>query len=515
MFVIKNLTLTLIEDMRILLEDFNFSLFPGQKIALIGEEGNGKSTLLKAIASPASLAESVEIHGMIDRSDEVIGYLPQEIDSETLSQSTEAILFARIPFDALDYTAYYRLLHEMNLPDALISKDRRLRELSGGEKIKFLLLIEMLKNPTILLLDEPSNDLDLQAVQWLEQFIQDLQIAVLFVSHDEQLLTRCATGVIHIEQLLHKTKPQYTVSGLSYDQYVQNRQDGIVRQTQLAKKEKQEYDEKLKRYQRVYERVQHELRTVSRQDPGTAKNLKDKMHSVKSIGRRLEREKETVTQKPERDTSIDVSFFPEVRLPARKEIINLELPVLKAGTTILSKNISLHLAGPQKICIIGQNGSGKTTLLREIMRAMNHQNIRAAYMPQAYAEMMHPEQNAIDFLTLSGEKEEHTRIRTYLGSMKFTPDEMYRPVEKLSGGQRAKLYFSKMILNQAEYLILDEPTRNLSPLSGPEIRSALSAYQGGIIGASHDRIFITEVFDLIYELTTDGLKIVSRETLMS
>jgi ATPase subunit of ABC transporter with duplicated ATPase domains len=123
--------------------------------------------------------------------------------------------------------------------------------------------------------------------------------------------------------------------------------------------------------------------------------------------------------------------------------------------------------------------------------------------------MMDPEQNAIQFLTVTGTKEEHTKVRTYLGSMNFTAEEMHHPINDLSGGQRAKLYFSKMILEKVEVLVMDEPTRNLSPLSGPEIRAALKEFGGCIVAVSHDRKFITEVFDRTLLLSRDGLREVS------
>lgn len=116
------------------------------------------------------------------------------------------------------------------------------------------------------------------------------------------------------------------------------------------------------------------------------------------------------------------------------------------------------------------------------------------------------QKNAIEFLTTTFDKEEHTKIRTYLGSMKFTEKEMFHPIVELSGGQRAKLYFAKMVLDKVEVLVLDEPTRNLSPLSGPEIRKAMKNFTGCIIAVSHDRKFISEVFDEVLLLTSNGLK---------
>ncbi len=212
----------------------------------------------------------------------------------------------------------------------------------------------MLKRPTVLLLDEPSNDLDLASVQWLEHFIQGLEIPVMFVSHDELLLENCANTIIHLEQLIKKSKPQYTIAGLRYSEYVQNREERIIKQTQLAKKEKEEYDAKMERYRQIYQRVQHELRTVSRQEPSVAKNLKDKMHSVKSMGRRFEREKERMTPKPDFEQGIDVGFSDAISIPPNgKRILDLYLDVLQVGDLVLARHVSLNVVGPQKMCIVG------------------------------------------------------------------------------------------------------------------------------------------------------------------
>ena len=126
-------------------------------------------------------------------------------------------------------------------------------------------------------------------------------------------------------------------------------------------------------------------------------------------------------------------------------------------------------------------------------------------MPQDYFDAMDPGQTAIDFLSRSAYKSEHTAVRTFLGSLEFRPEEMFLPLGQLSGGQRAKLYLAKMVFSEAGYLLLDEPTRNLSPLSAPKFRAALSKYMGGIIAVSHDRKFIRELFDKVYRLDEEGL----------
>ena len=511
MLIIKDLSLYLTKDLRTILADFSFSLLDGMKVAVIGEEGNGKSTLLKAIADPASLQAYVEIKGEIITQGEVIGYLPQVLEDEILDQTVETYFRQRVGWADLDYRLYYQLLKEMDFPEGRISEQITLRQLSGGEKIKFQLLCEMLRQPTLLLLDEPSNDLDLTSIKWLEKFIIGLEIPVMFVSHDELLLENCANTIIHLEQLIKKSKPQHTIAGLPYSEYVQNREEQIIRQTKLAKKEKEEFDAKLERYRQIYQRVQHELRTVSRQAPSVAKNLKDKMRSVKSMGKRFEREKEQLAKKPDFEESIDIEFSEEILVPNGKRILDLHLDQLKAGDLVLAQNIQLSVVGPRKICIIGENGCGKTTLIKRILRELEQTSIRYGYMPQDYAEVMEREKNAVEFLASSQKKEELTKVRTYLGSMNFTKDEILHPLWELSGGQRAKLYFAKMILDRAEVLVLDEPTRNLSPLSGPEIRSALQRFTGCIIAVSHDRKFIKEVFEQVFLLSPEGLQLIDYE----
>ena len=173
---------------------------------------------------------------------------------------------------------------------------------------------------------------------------------------------------------------------------------------------------------------------------------------------------------------------------------------------VLAEQIELLVKGPEKVCITGRNGAGKTTLLRRIAaQLLSREDIHAAYMPQNYEELLDMSLTPVEYLCTTGEKEEVTRIRTYLGSMKYTADEMSHPTAELSGGQKAKIFLLKMSLSGADVLILDEPTRNFSPLSNPVIRDVLRGYGGTIISVSHDRKFISEVCDRVYELTEEGL----------
>lgn len=256
--------------------------------------------------------------------------------------------------------------------------------------------------------------------------------------------------------------------------------------------------------------MQHALGTCSRQDPATAKNLKDKMHTVKSMGKRFEKEDENMIQMPEQEEAI---FFKlgdaNLKFPTGKTVIEYSLDyfITPDGERILSKGISLKIRGAEKICIVGANGAGKTTLLRKMSEELlGRSDIRAMYMPQNYEELLNLTMTPVDFLDKTGDKESKIRIRTYLGSLKYTADEMDHPIGELSGGQKAKVLLLSMSLSDANVLILDEPTRNFSPLSGSVIREMIKKFPGAVISISHDRKYIEEVCDRVCELTTSGLK---------
>ena len=174
---------------------------------------------------------------------------------------------------------------------------------------------------------------------------------------------------------------------------------------------------------------------------------------------------------------------------------------------MLARNVSLIVRGPEKICLTGRNGVGKTTLLRLIRDQLTHRaDLNVCYMPQDYEELLELNNNPIDYLAPSGQKDEVTMVRTYLGSLRYTAQEMSHPIRELSGGQKAKLLLLRMSLSGANVLLLDEPTRNFSPLSGPEVRNLLRSFPGAIISVSHDRKYLDEVADKVYSLTEDGLE---------
>lgn len=534
MLIISNLTIVLKKDLRTLIKDFSFVLNKRDKVGIIGEEGNGKSSLLKVLYNPEEASKYLEITGNISIKNEKIGYLPQMIDEVKLNLSIDELLNKEIDYSSLDYKKYYQYIDMFHLEEEkLFSNEIKVKSLSGGERIKLFLLIELVKEPTILLLDEPSNDLDLSSLNLLEDLIKNIDIPVMFISHDESLLSKCANKIIHIESLKSKSEPRVTVKSLNYDDYFTSREDFLDKNIQEYKKDKENFEKKMDKFNKVYQSVNHALNTVSRSQPGVAKNLKDKMHSVKSMEKRYAKEKETLTQKYEVEEGINLKFDNLNLLDAKgnssnskinylidpsKVVLDLNIEQLKINNeiTLIDKPISLYIKGSKKIAIIGENGAGKSTLLKLLYEELaNKSSFNVDYMSQNYEDELLKYMSPLDYLAKevgASTKEEFTKIQTYLGSLKFTYDEMNRSISSLSGGQKAKIFFTKLILKKVNVMLLDEPTRNISPLSNKSFISSIKEYKGAIIAVSHDRNFIYQVFDEIYELSSErGLQLISSD----
>ncbi len=508
MLQIKELTITMRKDLRTLVEGLTLSLNPGDKLAVIGEEGDGKSTLLKLLYDQNLVEGYAEWSGSIQKDGMLLGYLSQEVEPEEGGLSGYEFCCRHPAFLESAPKELSSAAAQLGLSTELFYTDRPVGTLSGGEKVKLRMALLSLARPDIFLLDEPSNDLDVETLEWLEDFIRNCPKPVVFISHDELLLENAANCVLHLEQLRRKTLPRWTLARVGYRQYVQERLQSFQKQAQNAKKERDEDRKRQEKLRRIEQRVQHELDTISRANPGGGRLLKKKMKSVKSMEHRFLRERGDMTEFPDTEEAILAGFDQELSLPMGKPVLDLNLPRLTAPDgTLLAENIRLCLRGPQHVCLTGKNGAGKTTLLRRIAgELLPRRDIKAAYMPQDYAETIDQSLTPVEFLADSGEKRLLTQAKTYLGSMKYTPEECGHSIAQLSGGQKAKLFFLKMILDKNNVLILDEPTRNFSPLSGPVIREILQNFGGCVISVSHDRKFIKEAGGKVYTLTSKGLE---------
>ncbi|MNI19038.1 putative ABC transporter ATP-binding protein YheS [compost metagenome] len=495
MIEIKNITINTTKDSRTLIQDFNLSIQSGDKLAIIGEEGNGKSTLLKLIYDEKLISDYCTYEGKIIKNDYSLGFLSQELTDEE-KQMTIIDFFKENNWNK-------GLLKAMDdfAVESLVS-EKKIGVLSGGERFKYRFLQLLALDPDVLLLDEPTNDLDIKTMEWLEVFIQQTAIPILFVSHDETFISHTANGIIHMEQTQRKQVPRYTISREPYETYLSNRTSHLNKQEQVAKKQASDHKKQMNNWNDIWHKAEHQHQNVSRSDP----RLQKKIKSLKNQKKRIEKATEAFQDVPSVEEACDFQFDSTIHVHKSKKILDFSLETLQIADKKLSQNIHLSITGPEKVAIIGENGVGKTALLKKVKdELIQHSLLKIGYMPQNYEDLLDISKTPIEFLETSGNKEAITKAFTHLGSMKFTSDEMHHSIENLSGGQKAKLLLLKMILDQCEVLILDEPTRNFSPLTTPVLCSSLTAFEGVIISISHDRRYLNEVVTTIYELTPEGL----------
>lgn len=495
MFEVKNVDITI--ENRYLIKSLSFNLHKKDKLAIIGEEGNGKSTLLKSMLG---LCDYAKITGTIDFKGNTVGYLEQSLSSENLNKTVYNFLFK----DDFDYynkiNELYKYFETLKINETIL--EEIMKTLSGGEKVKVGILKLLLGQYDILFLDEPTNDLDIETLEWLEIFINNFNNPVVYVSHDETLLSHTANMILHIEQIKKKTECKHTIKRVGYETYIQERLKAIARQTEISKYEKRKHEKEQEKLRHVMQKVDHAQNTISRKDPHGAQVLKKKMHSLKSQEKKLNNTE--LTEMPDYEESINF-FFEDTYIPKNKIIIKLDIPELKVHSKILSRNIKLDIVGNVHLCIIGRNGVGKTTLIKYIYDELRDRtDIKVGYMPQVYEDILKNYDTVLDFV-VSQNKEDIEKARMYLGNMNFTRTEMTSKIKNLSNGTKAKLFLIKLVLDKCNVLILDEPTRNVSPLSNPVIRQVLRNFNGTIISISHDRKYIAEVIDEVYVLTAEGL----------
>ena len=280
MFEIRDLSIKLND--RYLIKGLNLVLDKGDKLAIIGEEGNGKSTLLKVILG---LCDYAEVTGYINLKGNIIGYLKQSMDEIDLAKTVHDYLFK----DEEDYynkiNNMYKYLDALKIDESVLKNN--ICNLSGGEKVKVSILRLLLDECDLLFLDEPTNDLDIETLEWLERFINNTNKPIMYVSHDETLLSNTANMILHMEQIMKKTESRHTLLKIDYDTYVKDRIRKINKQTQIAKSEKREYDKQLEKYMRIMQKVENQQNSISRKDPHGAKVLKKKMHSLKSHEKKI------------------------------------------------------------------------------------------------------------------------------------------------------------------------------------------------------------------------------------
>ena len=512
MMQLNNCTIST-KDGKKIVQNLSFILNENDKLAIIGEEGNGKSTILKFMYDTNLIDDYCYYSGNINISMENIGYLPQTFNKEFLHLGAMDYLILDEINNEPNYEVYNiifkieKLFDEYELDLEIIHQNRCIETLSGGEKIKLQLVKLMTKNAHLFILDEPTNDLDLDTIILLEEFIKNTKTPIIYISHDEILLRNTANKILHIEQLGRRKELRFTYEAVGYDEYLYLRDRKQTKQNLEAYRTHKEYKRKQEILARQHALVQGHL-NMAIKDPSSGRILAKKMANIKSQERKLE--KMEVTDYVINESEINVFFNEDINFPLGKTLLDIKNYTLKVEDHILSNNINLFIKGNKHIAIIGKNGCGKTTLINEIYKMLLNNNINVGYMPQDYTLLINDELKPVEYLQslLGYDNEIKAKIMSHLGALGFIEYEMNKSIKCLSGGQKAKLYLLKLIMLNNNVLILDEPTRNLSVLSVGVVKRILKTFNGAIIFISHDRAFINDLADEVYELTNDGLRLV-------
>ncbi|MGT2715391.1 ATP-binding cassette domain-containing protein [Streptococcus respiraculi] len=511
MLQITHLTMTHEKDLTALVSDLSLVVNKGDKVALIGEEGNGKSSLLKWMMNPASVSSYIQFSGQSQRDFGPYSYIPQQLPQELERLSLNDYFLGPSDIE-LDYAALYRNAKELQFDSDRFADTQLLSDLSGGEKLKIQFIKELAKETDMLFLDEPSNDLDLSTLKWLEHFICHTPKTVVFVSHDEAFLSQTATKIVHLERIKKRQVARTSVQTLNYASYAQEREDQFQRQLKQARNERLEHQKKLERHHRIHQSVEHTVRNTH--DATAGRLAAKKMKAVLAQEKRYEKEAATMAEIPTQEDHIHLYFSEIETLPAHKPIIELVDYSLQVGQTILIPSVDFRFYAQEKIGIIGNNGAGKSSLLKQIYRMLKKQaSYSIGYMPQNYPDLLDMSLSPLQFLTSSPDKKEEERFLSHLASLQFTREEARHPISSLSGGQQAKLLLLKMVLEASPVLLLDEPTRNFSPASQPQVRQLFAEFPGAILTISHNRTFLKEVCDKIYQLDKNGLTEIRKDNL--
>ncbi|MGF2144694.1 ATP-binding cassette domain-containing protein [Vagococcus fluvialis] len=267
MMKLTNISLVEEKTGRYLVQDLDLTINDQTKLAIIGEEGNGKSSLLQVIRERRDLIPYLSVSGEITSSYQHIGYLNQSLVEEN-NQLVVADLFEEVEWDSLLTEAMAAFQIDNLYSTQLYS------ELSGGEQLKYQLLAILAKNPDFLLLDEPTNNLDLASIKWLEDFVKNITIPVVFVSHDEAFIQETANQLLHLELTKRNQEPLHTLSHDDFFSYKEKREQGIKTHNQLVKNENRALKKQEDKLQQVWNKAEHQHTQVSRADPRLQKKVK-------------------------------------------------------------------------------------------------------------------------------------------------------------------------------------------------------------------------------------------------
>lgn len=502
---------------RIIYEEANLHVRPKDRIGLVGANGTGKSTLLRLI-----VGEYTPDAGEISKSKDCqIGFLNQDLlsyqtDESILQVAMQAFaeqnqLKARIDeilkaletdytdalieelsdlqtrFEALEGYSIQAKAEEILEGLGFNTEDlqRPLREFSGGWRMRVMLAKLLLEKPELLLLDEPTNHLDLPSIQWIENYIQTYEGAVITVSHDRQFLDNASNIIVEVSG----GKLNY-YSG-NYDFYLNEK--ALRQEIQQAAYENQQ--QKIKQTERFIERFRSKA-TKARQVQSRVKAL-ERMDMVEEV----------------REDNPEVSFRFNFNNPSGKVVMELENLGKAYDEKVIFKNSDAVIERGDKIALIGANGKGKSTLLRIIagsekiegQRKMGH-NVSFSFFAQHQLESLNLDNALLDELKQAGSHKTETELRNILGCFLFQDEAVFKKIKVLSGGEKSRVAMAKVLISQANFLLLDEPTNHLDMSSVNILIQALQQYEGTYLVVSHDRHFISQVANKIWYIEGQQIK---------
>lgn len=339
MIKINHLIITQNKDLRDLVSDLSMTIQDGEKVAIIGEEGNGKSTLLKTLMGED--LSDFTIKGDIQSDYQSLAYIPQKLPEELKKKTLHDYFF--LDSIDLDYSILYRLAEELHFDSNRFASDQEIGNLSGGEALKIQLIHELAKPFEILFLDEPSNDLDLETVDWLKGQIQKTRQTVIFISHDEDFLSETADTIVHLRLVKHRKEAETLVEHLDYDSYSEQRKANFAKQSQQAANNQRAYDKTMEKHRRVKQSVETALRATK--DSTAGRLLAKKMKTVLSQEKRYEKAAQSMTQKPLEEEQIQLFFSDIQPLPASKVLVQLEKENLSIDDRVLVQKLQLTVRG--------------------------------------------------------------------------------------------------------------------------------------------------------------------------
>lgn len=498
-----------------LFSNVSFVINENDKIALMGKNGAGKSTMMKIIAGVQKATRGNVRHPK----DAVIAYLPQHLltdnDSTVFEEASKAFghitamqkemdrlnkeLETRTDYESQEYMNIiqkvtdlgekFYAIEEVNY-DAEIEKallglgfkredfERPTSEFSGGWRMRIELAKILLQKPDLILLDEPTNHVDIESVIWLEDFLINKAKAVIVISHDKAFIDNITNRTIEV------TMGRIYDYKANYSHYLELRADRRANQ--------------IKAYEEQQKFIAETRNFIER-----FKGTYSKTNQVNSRERMLE--KLEIIEIDEIDTSALKLRFPPSQRSGDYPVIAKDLSK-SYGDHIVFKNADLSIARGEKVSFVGRNGEGKSTMIKAIMGEINFEgecalghNAKVGYFAQNQASLLDPNLTVFQTVDEVAKGDVRTQIKNILGQFMFSGDHIDKKVSVLSGGEKTRLAMVKLLLEPVNVLILDEPTNHLDIKSKDVLKEALLAFDGTLILVSHDRDFLQGLSQKVFE----------------